>query len=203
MLAIPIFVLLFFGTAEAHKVMVFAWIEGNTIHTESKFSGGKLVKEGKVEVFDAVGSLLLTGTTDDQGEFSFPLNNLGPLSIVLTAGMGHQGSWTISREEISDAGFSAPSPAAAAANHQERPQLQTADVRKSLPNPAGEPISCSQEEVIRQAVEKALDKKLQPILKQLAAAQEKGPTFTDIVGGIGYIVGLVGLVAYLQARKKS
>ena len=32
------------GPAAAHKVIVFAWVNGNTIHTESKFSGGRKVK---------------------------------------------------------------------------------------------------------------------------------------------------------------
>lgn len=34
-LAVPL------SKAYAHRVTVFAWVEGNRIHTESKFSGGK------------------------------------------------------------------------------------------------------------------------------------------------------------------
>ena len=37
-------------SASAHRVNVFAWVDGDTIHVESKFSGGKKVKTGKVVV---------------------------------------------------------------------------------------------------------------------------------------------------------
>jgi nickel transport protein len=59
------------GAAHAHKVTIFAWAEGDTVYTESKFSGGKKVRNGKVEVFDNAGTLLLAGRTGDDGEFSF------------------------------------------------------------------------------------------------------------------------------------
>ncbi len=55
----------------AHKVMIFAWVQGDKIFTESKFSGGKLVKGGDVIVYDLEGNQLLEGQTDDKGEFSF------------------------------------------------------------------------------------------------------------------------------------
>jgi len=57
--------------ALAHKVNVFAWIEGDTVHTESKFSGGRRAKGATVEVYDAADLLLLSGKTDDRGCFSF------------------------------------------------------------------------------------------------------------------------------------
>ena len=46
------------STAYAHKVFIFAWTEGNTIHTQSKFSGGKWVRQGLIEAFDESGNLL-------------------------------------------------------------------------------------------------------------------------------------------------
>ena len=36
----------------------------------------------------------------------------------------------------------------------------------------------------------------------LAASQEKGPSMSEIIGGIGYILGLVGLGAYVRYRKE-
>ena len=51
-------------------------------------------------------------------------------------------------------------------------------------------------------VEAALDKKLAPILHRLGNV-EQGPTLSDIIGGIGYIIGLVGLGAYIHSRRKS
>ena len=47
-----------------------------------------------------------------------------------------------------------------------------------------------------------LDKKLKPVLKMLAESRNQGPEIRDIFGGIGYILGLVGLGAYIHYRKK-
>ncbi len=57
-------------SASAHRVNVFAWVEGDMIYVESKFAGGKKVKSGKIVVMDPLGIELLSGRTNDQGEFS-------------------------------------------------------------------------------------------------------------------------------------
>ena len=80
------------GSASAHRVNVFAWVEGDMIHVEGKFSGGKKVKAGKISVMDPQGVELLSGRTDDQGKFSFKIPKRTDLRIVLIAGQGHQES---------------------------------------------------------------------------------------------------------------
>jgi nickel transport protein len=57
--------------AFAHKVTIFAWVDGDTVFTESKFSGGKKAINAQVLVFDRDGKQLLEGKTDSKGEFSF------------------------------------------------------------------------------------------------------------------------------------
>ena len=52
------------GLANAHKVNVFAYAEGGTIHTESYFADGKAVEGGVIKVFDAAGRKLFEGKTD-------------------------------------------------------------------------------------------------------------------------------------------
>jgi nickel transport protein len=87
--------------AAAHKVSVFAWVEGETVHTESKFSGGKKVKNGKIEVFDHRDQKVLDGVTDGQGYFAFPVHkDAHTLKVVLTAGMGHSNHWLITAQEL-------------------------------------------------------------------------------------------------------
>ena len=81
--------------ALAHNVTVFAWVEGDTVHVESKFSGGRRPVAAPVEVYDARGNLLLKGVTDEKGEFSFKVPKKTEMKIVLLAGMGHKGEWTI------------------------------------------------------------------------------------------------------------
>ena len=33
---------------EAHRVILFAWVENDTVYVESKFNSGKKVKAGKI-----------------------------------------------------------------------------------------------------------------------------------------------------------
>jgi nickel transport protein len=56
---------------------------------------------------------------------------------------------------------------------------------------------------IDKALEKALDKKLAPIQRTLAEMQEQKVRMTDVLGGLGYIFGLVGVAAYVKARGKA
>ena len=178
--------------AIAHKVTIFAWVEGDTVHTQSKFSGGRKAKQATVEVYDAEGNKLLEGKTDENGEFSFKLPKRAELKVVLLAGAGHRGEWSIPLEEIEggevnpDSRFqSQASQTEKEPSHQELPSISPAD--------------------IQEAVEKALDKKLKPILNQLTESRQKETEteVTDIIGGIGYILGLVGIGAYFNYRKKK
>ncbi len=70
---LTIFCLLWPGAAAAHRVNIFAWVEGDTVHTESKFSGGKRVNGGEIVVYDLEGKQLLSGKTNAEGEFSFKI----------------------------------------------------------------------------------------------------------------------------------
>jgi len=91
--------------ALAHRVMVFAYAEGNTIHTESKFVPNTPCKQGKVIVQDAkTGKELLTGQTDDQGKFSFTVpaaaaSQKMDLKIVVEAAMGHRGEFLLKADK--------------------------------------------------------------------------------------------------------
>ena len=86
--------------ARAHKVTIFAWVEGDTVHTQSKFSGGKKAQNATVVVYDTRGNRLLEGKTDKNGEFSFTPPIKTGLKVVLEASMGHAAQWTIPEEEI-------------------------------------------------------------------------------------------------------
>jgi nickel transport protein len=50
------------------------------------------------------------------------------------------------------------------------------------------------------AIEKALDKKLAPVVRMLAEMQEQKVRLIDVLGGLGYIFGLVGVAAYFKRR---
>ena len=192
---VAVFSFIFVPAAGAHKVTLFAWAEGGTVYTQSKFSGGKMVKDGKVEVFDGDGTLLLDGRTSDNGEFSFKVSAITDLNIVLTAGMGHQNSWKLTAAELGEGApdSAVPEPASSAPLVSE-PHQETAPL-------AAAPGLTTQ--AVETIVARQLEQKLQPLTRMIVAAQDKGPTVSDIFGGIGYIIGLVGLGAYVRYRKEN
>lgn len=181
------------GSASAHKVMIFAWVEGDTVYTESKFSGGKRVKKGDITVYDLQENRLLKGKTNEQGEFSFKIPEKIAMKIVLLAGMGHRAEWTVPLEEIQGIASETSETTTNQSTIAKEPDKQTRSVSVSNLSP----------DDIQLAFEKALDKKLKPVMKKLAESQEHGPTVKDILGGIGYILGLVGVASYFHYRRKT
>lgn len=194
--------LLLAGNAHAHRVSVFAWVQGDTVHVESKFSGGKKVKGGRIVVTDSSGVELLTGKTNNSGKFSFKLPRRTDLKIILEAGMGHRAEWTVPVDDMESiaAEDKTPPEKTMAKRKPEITDARQHEKHASMPDhaPAGPGLA-----EIEAVVEKALDKKLKPVLKMLAESGENGPTIRDIIGGIGYIIGLVGLATYLRYRKSS
>jgi nickel transport protein len=100
-LALSIFVLLLLsGTALAHKVNLFAYVEAGEIYTESYFPDGSPVENGKVLVYDSSDNLLLKGMTDKKGLFNFAVPKVDDLIIVIEATMGHKNSFKLKKAEV-------------------------------------------------------------------------------------------------------
>ena len=193
-------------TAYAHRVMIFAWVEGDKVFTQSKFSGGKKVKGGKILVSDLRGKNILEGKTDDKGEFSFTVPEKTALKIVLVAGMGHRAEWTIPLNEIESLADKKPVKSTLKSHEEESP-LKTVSVKsaeetqeKRMQPELSTGLNSNE---IEQAVEKALDKKLKPVIKMLEESTRSSLTVSEIIGGIGYILGLMGVGAYFHYRRKQ
>lgn len=180
---ISLFVISINIPALAHKATIFAWVEGDTVFTESKFSGGKKAINAQVFVFDRQGKQLVKGKTNNKGEFSFKIPKLTDLRIVLNAGMGHKAEWIIPESEIREA---------SGLFETERSDVSSQPITAGL-----------NKEEVRDLIEKSLDKKLGPIIRMLTESQAKGPSITEIVGGIGYIFGLMGVALYFKNRGKQ
>jgi len=193
--------LLFLATAgHAHRVNLFAYVDGDTIVTESGYSRSNRVKHGTIEVLDAAtGAPLLTGTTDDKGSFAFPVpeparGGTMALRIKLLAGEGHQAEWTIPAEELAATGQppaseAGPIPAAEPEVVVQHPQ-------------ADQPPAASQSPRTEAQIEAMIRRELAPVKQMLAELSQSGPGMTEIVGGIGYIVGIFGILAYVKSRTR-
>jgi len=168
--------------ALAHRINIFAIDEGGTIYTESTFAGKRPVKKGVIRVFNADGTLVFTGKTDDKGLLTFPRPEPGPLSVEVNAGMGHKSLWELDAVEGAEgtAGV-ADDPGMATSS----PVPQSAAPAKALV--AGDWKHL--ERVVDTAVVKALYR------------EREETRLRDIIGGFGYIVGLLGMFAWYRSRK--
>lgn len=197
-------------SALAHRVNIFAWTEGNEVVAECGFNGGNKVKQGQVVVFDAAtGAKLAEGRTDDMGVYRFPISAEGKahgVRIVIKAGEGHQNEWTVDAAELAtiqpgSAATSAPAaapaaPVAPAAASTSQPQAAP----KADKSPAQQTANISAAEM-QNIVNAALDAKLGPIRKELAEMRVARPGFSEIFGGIGWLVGLAGIALYFKGRR--
>ncbi|MHB9075370.1 MAG: hypothetical protein ACYC6G_17835 [Desulfobaccales bacterium] len=186
----------FTAPALAHRVLVFAYAEGGTIHTESKFIPDTPVRQGKLLVLDhKTGQELLAGKTDDQGKFSFKIPAAAAaqkmdLNIVVEAAMGHRGAWLLK----ADSYLSGAAPGKAAAPAPASPTAPAAPETKA---------ANADQQALEAAVNKALERQLAPIKEMLTELTIHRTTPADIIGGIGYILGIFGLWAYFQSRGKK
>lgn len=192
-LLITVYFLLFTSFAYAHKVNIYAYAEDGMVYSESYFVDGSKCKNSILEVFDEKkGTKLLEGKTDEEGRFSFKIPSVTSLKLVLHASMGHQAEYIIDESELREAmGIKSQ-------KSEVRGQKSEKEVKKfrSL-----EEEKASDLEAI---VESAVEKKLQPVMRTLVKIQENSgkPSFTEIIGGIGYIIGILGIIAYFKAKNE-
>jgi nickel transport protein len=185
--------IMFCPAAYAHKASIFAWVQGDTIHTQSKLMGGKRPNQALVEVFDENQNLLLKGRTDARGQFSFPVPQKSNLKIVLNAGAGHLAYWSLTPNDFMDA--------ASDSSHGHTHESAVYTEASQTTNGA-HPDLVTREEIAT-LVAAALDQKLGPVMAKLAEMDQNRIKPSDIIGGLGYIIGLVGLAAYIRYHSKS
>lgn len=193
--AILLLGMVFSGSALAHKVNMFANVEGGRIVVEGYFADGKKAKDATIQVFAPDGTKLLQGKADGEGIFSFDVPQVTDLRISLYAGMGHRTEYTVPAAELQGAAGAAGSATAGdglAGDGMETPTASSPAATSAAVDPAE----------IRAIVQQAVGESLTPVMRSISELKEQ-KSFSDIVGGIGFIVGLLGIFFYLKARKES
>ena len=181
--------------AHAHRVNLFAWYDGKMILAEGYFSGGNKAMDSTILVLDSGGKEVYHGMTDKKGEFSFKPPGNGEYRLVLEAGMGHRAEALVSVQGMAS-GTTAPEAGQAGPQAAESPELK--GDRQAAENAHKGTVTLTSTEF-----EQILDRKLNPVKEQLLRLAEQGDRvgFRDVVAGLGYIAGLMGLAMYLTQRK--
>lgn len=177
--ALALFLWLSAAGAEAHSVYIFAYPENSQICTNSYFGGKGKVLGGRVSMASATGAILATAQTDEQGKACFaPPESSQDLVFTVEAGEGHK------------AEFKLPDIAGAIETYQE--PVNRGDTADSGFSSAG---GLTRDD-LRQA--------LAPIMRKLAemeSEQNSRVNPRDVIGGLGWIIGLAGAGLWAASRK--
>ncbi len=184
LIALLALMLLMASPASAHRMNVFALHEGERVTGEAYFSDGAPAQGCSVRLLSADDEVLQECRTDERGGFSLPLpqeEKREMVKVVVEDGMGHRAETTLrlsSGEKAIIAGE----------------QKSAGMAASSLP--AGE---------IEALVRDAVRREVTPLREEVMCLNEKmsHPGFTEIVGGVGYIAGLVGVILWAGSRKKN
>ncbi|CAK8717627.1 MAG: nickel transport protein [Candidatus Electronema aureum] len=172
-------------SAQAHKLSIFAWPEGSEIRGEVKFSGGRQAKNVNIVVQNRLDSSIVAETVcDEKGDFRLTLpeqtmKTKPDLLIIANGGEGHRGEWLLEAKEYAAVISDTAPPAQASASS----------------------AVAVNESQLRRIVAEELSKGLSPIRQSLAESINPEPGLRDILGGIGWILGIAGMAAWASRRK--
>lgn len=180
------------SAAHAHKINIYAFAREGKVFTESYYANGKKCQGATVAVYDKkTNDKLLEGITDENGAYSFEVPSAASLKLVLSDRSGHRDTFLLAAEELKEA----------------LPQGE--DKARKRPMTGGAtPVMVNQtpaREELEAALDKALDKKLTPLLNMIQQLQRNSdrPGVTEVIGGLGYIAGIFGLFLYLKSRREG
>ncbi|MCB2183035.1 MAG: hypothetical protein KQH63_13455 [Desulfobulbaceae bacterium] len=189
-------------SALAHKVKIFAAVEGKSIDGYAYYTSSSRPKNVKIILAGPGGKVIDELISNEQGEFDTEARYRVDTLVKLDSADGHSAEWLITKEEF---------PA-------DLPEYPGAGETLKDVNTGQEPSTSLAEAATGNAVSLAADTKelaalirseLVPLQKQLAqlraelAEQEEKKKLQDILGGIGYLIGLAGIASYIAARRRK
>ncbi|MDH5545408.1 MAG: hypothetical protein OEZ43_07445 [Gammaproteobacteria bacterium] len=166
------------GAAQAHKLNIFTYAESGKIFVESYFSDGIIPKDAKVTVSDGDNAMLLEGVVNEEGNYTFATPSVKKIQIKVDAGLGHIVKATLEGGEMTSV---------------------SADPSNAVSDDA---TSSTASSGIDAQIRKAVADANRPLARELSELKNKVYT-SDIVGGVGFIVGILGVFAFLKARKEG
>lgn len=183
-------IFIFTEIAEAHKVNVYAYREGDRVIGECYFVDGLPCKGSKVEVYDLKGIKIIETLTDERGKFSFTTSESVTIRIVVFAGEGHRAEYIL--EAFEGKSIESKSKGKESDRTQKRIETKVSQV----------PIN---REEIKQIIEDVMEVKIQGLRSEIMDLHKKMDrvNFREIIGGIGYIFGIWGLIMLLKRRKNE
>ena len=181
--------------ASAHRLNLWGQVEQDgTVNGRAYLSGGGEAKNTEVQVFGPAGQRLGQATTDSLGRFVFQAAYRCDHEFVVDTGDGHRATFRIEAAQFPD---NLPlTPTASAAEHRND---------QAAGSTGGATVQLSEAEMT-ELVERIVQKHVSPLRQQVQSCHDE-VRLHDVLGGIGYIIGVTGLsfyfLAYRQRQGKS
>lgn len=179
--------------ALAHKLNVFAHVEGTAIRGNAYFRGGTPAQKVQVTALDGAGHELGRATTDSEGNFTLDARTRCDHRLIVDTGDGHGGEYTVRAAEL-PASLPPGEPQSAAAQGSSPPGERKPVVPQ---DPAGTSLAPSLVAEIQ-----ALSRQVVELREQLAQYDAQ-VRFRDLLGGLGYILGLTGAAFFVLGAKRN
>ena len=199
-----IFIFFFlFSLALAHKLNVFYDIEDGKVIINSYFSNGKPLKNGKVKIVDILsGKVILKGKTNEEGRFVCNLLAPSNYKVIVEGQLGHRETIEILKEDLLDFSKNTTLESQGSYNVKENELnfSKSLDPTTFINNQELilKKLSQLESKLIKlESQNNYLKKTLLKIQKDLSK-----PSLIEIFGGIGWILGIFGGIAFFVYRKK-
>lgn len=170
--------LLLASPAAAHKLKVFASVQGDTVSGYAFFIGGGRPQGSSWIAKDAEGREIAAGTTDAEGQFSFqrPEEAASGLTITVDTHEAHIASSTLSADRLGSV-------------------VAGVTTEAAPDSPAHVP-----DEQIAALVEAAVQRQVEPVLERIEEMDSR-LRFTDALSGVFFILGLAGVTLWARNRR--
>ncbi len=191
----------------AHRINIFALVEADQIRVECKFSKKSPAQNSPVTILDkASGKQLALKNTDEQGIALFPVTaemKSAPQGLIahINAGEGHENDFEIEKSELDGASASSGTETASP-SEPSTPAAPSVSAASSVQIPADSVAAMSRQD-LEKLISTAVDRRVTPLRVMIASQVEKGPGITEILGGIGWILGIFGTAALCLSRRKK
>jgi len=184
----------------AHKLKLFAGAEGRTVTGYAYFPGGGRARNQTVRVLAPDGRELGETTTNDKGEFAFEAAWRCDHTFVIRTADGHKADYTVSAEELPERlpGLGESAESTAEARVTDLPSMH--EGRSATAQPQAPPAP--QQSDLEAVVERIVARGLRPLREDIERYEDK-TRLHDILGGIGYIVGITGILFYVLGRTRN
>ncbi len=164
--------------AQAHKLKLFASVEGAGVKGYAFFVGGGRAQDSPFVATDAAGTEIARGRTDADGRFAFQVPGVAATGVTVTVDTqeGHMASVTLAADRF---GSAATTTSAASAGPVSRP---------------------AQDREVGALVEAAVQRQIEPLLERIEQMDSR-LRLTDALSGVFLIFGLAGMALWARGRR--